>query len=299
MSFIVPDRPKQPFRPKALIRRGLHARRLRTPIYLMSHHKAGTVLVRNVFARVAQHLNLSFSRAYGYFDAVDDDSDIVLFEHSLLGPQALAGNYIGIHLRRDPRDVVASAYLYHQTTREDWCLAVPAHDGAGPIRHPLVPWFREHFPEDWKRAYLARLNGRSYQAILRDLDQEDGLLWEMENCSHWTISDMLAWGDGNDRTLEVTFEALMRDFDGTFRRMFRHAGFSDRLTEDLVQLAQAENLSRMSDADIARNPHISGRDTAKWERFFTPRVQARFDALFPDAVARLGYADQRTAETIR
>ena len=276
-------------RPAALLRRLVHVSDHAAPMVVMTHHKTGMVLLSKVMKRVAAHLNRSLCKGYGYFDTLPP-ADIVVFEHSLLEDSLRRGLRKGVHIRRDPRDVVVSGYLYHLKTDEAWCRA-RAGEHPDPYAWPAIPMVCEHLPDTWKDTYLADLGGRSYQEVLSELSTEDGLIWEMERASAWSISSMLDWDYGLDNVLELKLEELVGEFDESFRKIFRHLGFSEQLTGALLAQIQPENIANMSDDEIAGHQHINSRTLSKWETYFDERVSRRFDELFPGAARRLGYAD--------
>ncbi|MBT8446601.1 MAG: hypothetical protein HKO62_01375 [Gammaproteobacteria bacterium] len=287
MSTVKHVSARKPFQPAAALRRLLHVSDSAAPILVMTHHKTGTVLLSKVLKRIAAHLNRSLCKAYGYFDTLPS-ADIVIFEHSLLADDLRRGIRKGVHIRRDPRDVVVSGYLYHLKTDEAWCRARAA-DHQDRHAWPVIPMVREHLPAEWKEQYLNDLDGRSYQQLLNELDPTAGLIWEMEHASGWAITGMLDWDYQLDNVLELKLEELVSEFDASFKKIFEHLGFSERLTNELLSAIQSENLANMSDRQIAEHGHIHSRNLSKWEEYFDDRVGERFDQLFPGAVRKLGY----------
>lgn len=256
-------------------------------IYIFTHHKVATVLLSSIFRNLSASLNMSMCRAYGSFEYAPN-FDVVLFEHSLVGGEVWGGDFRGVHIRRDPREVLASSYLYHKRTNEEWCNSAP-NDLGGPIGYPRIDYVREHYPEPWKAEYLQGLNGRSYKENLLSLPTEDGLIFELDRYAGWTILDMCHWGYNDPRVLELKFENLVEDLEGSLFKIFTHLGARWWLSKSLSRAAKRFDVRRMSDEQIARNAHISGRDYEKWRTLFTERVQEEFESRFPNAVERLGY----------
>jgi hypothetical protein len=147
--------------------------RISPQLLCFSYHKSGTSLFLHVMTKVSTILGLSLVNHYGMVERLDPEPDIVMLPHSLLrGPPKRP--YRAVRLIRDPRDIWVSGYFYHLHCDEGWCRNVPVDSGS-PIQWPQVDYSVAHRPEDWKRRYLERLNGQSYQANLLDRTVADGL----------------------------------------------------------------------------------------------------------------------------
>lgn len=245
------------------------------------YHKTGTVLFGNVLRAACARVGLSFEERFGFVASVEGGADVVLLAHGLLG--ALPESFRAVRVVRDPRDVWVSGYLYHRHCREPWCVnAAPVP--AGPIGFPFVPMAFAHRRERWKRDWIARLGGRSYQANLLGLDRAAGLDFELAGYAGATFEDMQGWRFGA-AVPDVRLEDFASDFDAAWRRVFGLLGFE----EELAGLAAAEDVGRMSDAEVAARPHIHGRSTSKWREVLSPEQAAAFGARYGGLVARLGY----------
>jgi hypothetical protein len=218
--------------------------------------------------------------------------DLILFPHSLVDLSEVEVPFVGVHVVRDPRDVIVSGYLYHRRCEEAWCVNRDLN-ATEPILFPRVPWSQEHRSERWKREYLRSLDGKSYQQNLLGRNQTDGLLFEMEHCGRWTIESMMDWDYGHPSVLEIRFEDIMSNYDGTFRSVFQYIGLSGTRLEQAIGIAASEDLNRMTPREIQSNPHISSRRTSKWQLYFEDVHRRRFDQLFGDALVRLGYESSR------
>jgi transposase-like protein len=237
---------------------------------------------------VAARFGLSVSLHYGWVEKVDPADDIVLLAHSLVGPDFAARSFRAIRAVRDPRDIWVSAYLYHRHCSEDWCTNTN-FDPSAPIIYPRVDYSFEHYLESWKRAYLARLGGRSYQCNLLDRDREAGLAFELAGYTGCTLDAMCGWRLAAPDLLPVQLEAVMRDFDGTLGAIFRHLGFSQDECEEAVALARPHDIARMSDAAIARHPHIHSRTLSKWRDFLSSGQLSAFEQRYGGLITDLGY----------
>lgn len=257
--------------------------------YLFCHHRAGTLLLGKCFAYICTAFQWKMQIFYGHCPSVPK-AEIVMFAHSLVDVPSLPASFRGVHVIRDPRDIIVSGYLYHKRCQEAWCVNTN-FDETGPIFWPRVPYSQQHRSEIWKREYLRGLGNKSYQQNLLDRDESDGLLFEMAHYGAWTIDNMLAWNYQHPSIKEIRFERLMSRYDETFRDMFTHFEFSDAQTAGGLELIAKEDISRMKEEQRSRDLHITGPQPAKWREFFKDVHKDAFKKRFGDALVRLGYEE--------
>ena len=259
-------------------------------ICIFTYHKVGSVLLSRVFREVSQEFGWQYRSLLGRQLKIPDEADVSLFSHSLIDLSQIASAFVGVHLIRDPRDIVVSGYLYHLRTSERWCTNTD-FSSMSPILFPQVPYSQQHRSEEWKRNYLDSLSGRSYQENLLQRSQSDGLLFEMRNYASWTIESMRAWDFQRSNVLEVRFEDLMRHFDQTFFRIFEYLKFSPSQTKVAMKIAVEHDLGRKTDAEIAALDHVTSARTTRWDEYFDAAHHAEFRNLFPDVLQQLGYEE--------
>lgn len=226
------------------------------PIGIFCYHKSGTVLLTKVFSEICYKNGWKFKILFGKQTQLPQDADVVLFGHSLIEIADINTPFIGLHVIRDPRDVIVSGYHYHRRTTEAWCtnsnLSLKP-----PIQFPQVPYSQVHRTEAWKLAYLESLNGKSYQDHLLGISQDDGLLFEMRHYGAWTIESMREWDYGNSNVLEVKFEDILNNYNGTFSRIFEHFRFSVAEQKNARETAANHDLNRKSTAEIENMAHVT------------------------------------------
>jgi hypothetical protein len=259
-----------------------------SPIFVFTHHKTGTVLFRNLFHEVARTFGWSWSEHFRWCDD-PPGTDVTFFGTSLAGPRVMAQEFRGVHVVRDPRNVLLSGYGYHRRCRERWCINTD-FDPSTPIRFPRVPYSQEHRPEEWKRAYLDGLAGRSYQQHLLDCDVDRGLIFEMEHYAAWTTEQMLAWNYHDPRVLEVKLEDVTSGFDEAMHDIFGHLLLTSSQVARAQRIAQRHDLSRMPREDVAALSHVSAHQT-DWREQLQPLHEAEYRARFGEAHSKLGYRD--------
>lgn len=268
----------------------MYKRQIDVPIYLFGHHKAGSTLLTKIFGQICEFYGWRFGYVLEKTEGFSSNDDIILFAHSLIDKSLLEKPFVGIHLIRDPRDIIVSGYLYHLRTKEKWCVNKDFSLNS-PIKSPQVPFLKQHCSEEWKRNYLKSLKNCSYQENLLNLSRSDGLIFEMNNFASWTIQQMIDWEYTNPLILEIKFEDLMTDFDNTVTNMIDFCNIckndSDRNT--IFQIAKRHDLSSKSDQQIASMKHITSRKTNRWQDYFEQIHKDLFIEKFGDILIQLGY----------
>lgn len=236
---------------KAQIRRALPYK-----ILVGTHHRAGTMWIGGIFRKIARHLVLEFFS--GPQRDLPRNFDIFFQNHSVFDLEALPFDYRGVHVIRDPRDVIVSGCFYHQNANEAWLH----------VR-------RKEF------------GGLTYQEKIVSLPSVDEqLLFEMEYHGD-PIWDMVAWSYSNPNFLEVRYEDLRADNSMMlFRRIFTFLGFPAEVIPCLLQIAYDNSLFS---GKVRNSVHVRSGDAGQWRKYFKRTHRARFVELFGDALIRLGY----------
>jgi hypothetical protein len=222
-----------------------------------THHKAGTNWLSSVFREIAQRQQLPMDE--GNHTGETAGPRLFLHDHSNFYFPGLPREYRGIHLIRDPRDVIVSACFYHQASTEEW-LHVKRRRFGG-------------------LSYQEKLN--SYRAL------DDRLLFEMEHCSLLTIREMWFWDYQNPAFMELKYEQLIEDESmRLFRRAFEFLGFSGPALEQALE--SAWRLSLFS-GQVPQTPHVRSGRPGQWREHFRKAHGQRFLELFGNTLVDLGY----------
>ncbi len=257
-------------------------------MYIFCYHKVGTVLFTKIVQNIAPLFGWTVQSLPGLVGHVDRSKRVVLFIHSIVDFELSSYPHKGIRLIRDPRDVWLSGYLYHRHCSEGWCIN-ENFDVKTPILFPQVPHSQQHRPEEWKQSYIAGLGGMSYQKNLLSRDEDAGLSFEMERYADWTISAMMSW-KADPNTIDLKIEDFMADFDGALTRVLRHLGMKEEDIPKALSVAAAEDIRRMSDAQLAGNNHIYSRSISKWQSMLTPRQIRKCELKYGSVIEQLGYS---------
>ncbi len=262
-------------------------RSLKKPIYIFCHHKTGTVLFLKIFVKISKAFSLNFLQIYGYCDSIPEVFDIVLFSHSTVSSDILNSDFIGVHIIRDPREILISSYLYHLRTKEAWCI-VEANQNAD-LCFPFIPTFKEQCSNEDKKEYLRQLDGKSYQAHLKELSQIDGILFELNNYSGWTIDCIQSWCFNNANILEIKLESIIKDFDAIFEKIFLWLLFDKISTKTCLDISQSEDLNKRYLSGDTLELHASKLGPFKWKSFFTDHLKIKFYEKYRYLIDELGY----------
>jgi hypothetical protein len=219
----------------------------------------GTHWFNNIFNLLATELNLKYQ--YCAQRELQPDTALYLDDHSKVDYSAL-GPYVASHMIRDPRDVIVSGYFYHLWCTEAWCTTAQA-----------------------------RFGGKSYQQILQELPQDEGILFELTHAGA-TIRPMCAWNYGNPSVIEVRYEELIADEDTGFARIFSHYGLVGCEYDLAISVARRCSFRAVSGRALGqedRRSHMRQGIPGDWHQHFSAEHKVRFKQLFPGALAKLGY----------
>jgi hypothetical protein len=241
-----------------------------------------------VFREIAHENYWRFKTLAGMQTTIPQDRDVVLYAHSLIDFHHMDRPWVGVHVIRDPRDIIVSGYLYHLRTGEEWCTN-SNFDLQRPILSPRVPYTEEHKAEEWKENYIKSLGGISYQENLLKRSQSDGLYFEMDNMAGWAIENMAEWDYNMKNVLEVKFEDLMADYDHVFQSIFEFIGLKPEQADLGLKIAEKHDIGRKTDDEIKKIEHVSSKKTNRWMDFFEEGHKAYFKEKFGSILVDLGY----------
>lgn len=233
------------------------AKKLENKVLVGTHHKTGTVWMKNIFSQSCSKLKLNFFN--GKIEQSPSDFDVLLQEHSQFTLDSIDTEYKGLHIIRDPRDIVISGCFYHQKAHEKWL----------------------HIPQD-------KFGGLTYQEKIKSYDTlEDKILFEMENSSLWNIQSIVNWNYTNPAFIEVKYEDLIADVDLLlFHQIFTFLGFSGQFVPEMLKIAYSNSLFS---GNLRKTVHVRAGKEKQWEKYFTPKHKAKFLELYDDALIKLGY----------
>ncbi|MGD1711796.1 sulfotransferase domain-containing protein [Dapis sp. BLCC M172] len=222
-----------------------------------THHKTGSVWMRKVFFRIAKKLDFVYyggsqdSLPKNNFDIFFDDHS--RFKLDLLPP------YRGLHLIRDPRDIIISGCFYHQKADEKWLHTKRKEFGG--------------------LTYQEKIN--SYSSI------DEQIFFEMEHTAAITINDIRKWDYNNSNFIEIKYENLIEDNNLIlFEQIFTFLGFPERFISTILEIAYQNSIFS---GQVKKSLHVRSGKKNQWEEFFKDKHKKRFIELFGDTLIKLGY----------
>ncbi len=216
----------------------------------------------SIFGRICQQFQLRFFA--GDQKKLLKDFDVFFQAQSQFDFNRLDLKYRGLHLIRDPRDIIISGCFYHQKSQEKWLHAKQEKFGG--------------------LTYQEKIN--SYTSL------DDQLIFEMENSGLDNIQEMLNWNYANPSFIEVKYEELILDKELTlFQEIFIFLGFPDEILSSILKIAYDSSLFSTSFKDARRieTRHIRSGKPEQWKKYFKYTHRVKFLELFDDALVKLGY----------
>ena len=248
--------------------------------YIGVHHKTGTVWMKHLHEAIGDRLGLpmielvrppaSSASGPGAVDPAVLESTlepirglrrgIVLDQHSVYTeiPRQIP-RMRGVHVVRDPRDVLISATFYHLKSSERW------------LRRPM-----------------ARFDGMTYQEKLSAARTvREALVFELGHQTQLAIAEMAAFPKLST-VPTITYESLMGgEVLSAFEAMFKALGFSGRARRVALECAQRESI--LLNPARRESSHVRSGETRQWRRVFDRALGERFAAAAGPALVTLGY----------
>ncbi len=234
------------------------------------YHKAGTHWMKGILKRICERYEMNWDRIehsqlFGEGPKTIQQAllknDVLIDGHSRIDLADLPP-YRGSHMVRDPRDMTISGYFYHLWSSEKWL-------------HVAKPKFE----------------GRTYQELLNSLNQEDGLIQEIERFSG-SFRKMIEWDYNNPDIFELRYEELLTDEGTIYRKLFQHYGFNSQAVERGLRIAKRSSFEARAKRQVGTVQEKSVMRSGKpgqWRDYFTDPVKNRFKELVGDVLIELGY----------
>ena len=239
----------------------------RTKIFVGTHHKAMTTYFKAVLKLLAFGLGVRFEDISK--EAPRANTRVFLSTHSRT-PWSEIGPYRGIHIMRDPRDMIVSSYHYHLWTNELWA----------------------HVPDD---------NGQTYQEKLKAADKAAGLFMTIRHFIYFSRETLENWDLDDPDILEVPYDALMgEDRAKIYDEIFTFMGLTGRAHElgvRLMHLFEAGKRSKISSNAPNERAHIRSGRSGQWKDELEPEHIAYIDQELGHVLDKFGYARETLDQT--
>ena len=185
--------------------------------------------------------------------------DVYFENHSNFDLDHFDYPYRGIHMIRDPRDIIVSGCFYHQ-----------------------------HANESWLQVTSEKFGGLSYQQKICSYETlSEKLSFEMNNSARSGLTKIQQWNYSNMNFMEIKYEDLIADKNlELFSSMFKFLGFPDKNMSTLLDIAWTR--SRFS-GKVKNSNHIRDGSACQWPKYFNRRLAKCFVRDYGDLLIKLGY----------
>jgi len=228
-------------------------------MFVATHHKAMTTYFSVVLRMLGSGLGIPFEIIN--LEEPKKESRLFLSGHGKMDLARLIP-YRGVHVMRDPRDMIVSGYHYHKWTTEDWV----------------------HRPDD---------NGRSYQQKLLEVDQDDGLFIEINHFIFFYRELLENWDMDDPDILEVSYEDLMgAGREKLYHKIFSHLGFEGAehaFAIRLMHLFEAKNRSGKKVDGVAQKSHVRSGKSGQWKNMFKQKHLDYIEEELGPVLRKFGY----------
>ncbi|MGR3762415.1 sulfotransferase domain-containing protein (plasmid) [Roseobacteraceae bacterium NS-SX3] len=234
---------------------GLQGRR----IFVATHHKGMTTYFKAVLKLLAFGLGERYESVYT--EPPQPGTGIFLSAHSQT-PWDRIGPYRGIHIMRDPRDMIVSSYHYHLWTHEMW-VHVPDADGV------------------------------TYQEKLRAAGRTEALFMTIRHFIFFSRETLENWDLDDPDILEISYDELMGENRAqVYERMFTFLGLegrAHRLGVRLMHLFEAGKRSRIRKDRPNERAHIRSGRSGQWRQELEPAHIAYIEQELGHILDKFGY----------
>jgi Sulfotransferase domain len=131
------------------------------------------------------------------------------------------------------------------------------------------------------------MGGETYKEKINQLNNKDGLLFEMDNVGRETIAELMQWDYTNRNFLEVTFEELLNNKQVVFQNIFKHYNFNEPAVQKLMEIVELYEFKKLKKKVNAK--HLRKGVSGDWKNHFDTDMIQKFKELFPDVLTALGY----------
>lgn len=242
-------------------------------IIFATHHKCGTYLIKDISKIFSKILKKRHSICLQ--DKLDESkTDVWFINNAKINFKELKKNYLCIHVYRHPLQVVLSGYKYHKVCDENWC--------------------------NNKRKFS--IKSKTYRQYLNILNKDDGIKFEIDNCSKKAITEMYDWNYDNPKTLNIKFEDIMEDFNKEFSNAFDFLNIDEKTKDKLLKGISKCNINNKKQNYLDKNIHVTNK-TKIWDSYkyeITEEHLKHFKKIHKNnLMEKLGYIIQPLIKPVR
>jgi len=191
---------------------------------------------------------------------------------------------------RDPREILISSYLYHLKCEELWAISnrINYYDF----------WKDYHFNKNEVDKYKKFIEfadrskeKKTYQECLLSLDQNDGILYELNNITFLTLKGLENYQYFNKKNIfTLKFEEYLFDFDKTVENLFDFLNLAEHLRKEVYDALLKFHLLEKN-ASYFHNNSITNTNNEinRYERYFNRKLKSVFENRYMSLIKNLKY----------
>jgi hypothetical protein len=235
-------------------------------IYFLNDHKTGFSISKKIAEIIG---NVEIRTFIRFWDDCDPENKYIVFI-------------------RHPYEIITSGYRYHKICKEDWVIE---------NKNMFWWWIINHFTEESieKNKNIIEFanfsRNRSYQEILKSLNEEDGIEYEMNNVGYMTVMGLYEYPHYNKKNVMVVkMEDLKNDIFNTTGKMLDFLRININI--DSLKKIKDLDLNNMDTKKLEKDPHITNKENLDfvYKKIWTDKLYKKAEIIFPgDLLEKLGY----------
>jgi len=284
-------------------------------LYLINDHKCGFNLTNKIveiankiqYTKLHEHINYEcFLDNHNYFDKSYKIRYLVrklLKKNPKIIPKAIYRRFCYLFwnewhehdkyilIIRDPREIVISGYLYHKKCNELWAI--------NKSYSYYYFWDKYHFKKSnliKNKKYIdfsKKISiDQNYKSQLNNLNEEDGILHELNNISFLTLSGLNNYDFYNKKNIIIIrFEDLIFNFKKTLEKILNFSEINDVNKSKIYNEVNKYNLFDNKDGIKFHENFITNYnlDLNRYKNYFTKRINNEFNNNYKGLLRLLKY----------
>lgn len=235
-------------------------------------HKSGTVLLKNIFSKLAETINFKFIeivKEEDYFNINFSEKCFYFDNHSRylkVFNDLKQSNFKFIQCIRDPRDLVVSATKYHQTSKEQWL-------------HEKLPEF----------------NGSTYNLMINSCESfEEKCFFEIKNQSNEIMENLKICSkifSKNQKMIKfIKLEDLMQDYNySIYKSVFNFLKLEESYLLIFLKICKVYSIWNIDKNRPIFSDHIQHSTPGFWEKELPVSLLTYINEKWPNLIEDLKY----------
>jgi hypothetical protein len=228
-------------------------------LVFFGHHRSASTWILNILTTLGQELGLRVERYHEISKNPNRKLDIVIDVNARWEHRERFDDYLGLHVIRDPRDIVVSAYFSHKYS------------------HPSARWLEEQ------------------RQRLQQVSQNEGIRLSIE-FREKQFQEMADWHyGGDDRIYETKYEIITRQTQHEFQQVMDFWGLfphpiGERQVEQILNRHRFEKKTagrERGQEDV--HHHYRKGIAGDWVNYFNQENKDFFKEKWGSLLIKLGY----------